>query len=194
MNLITAWDVSSTRTGFAVVKEGPGVVAVGAWEKNPKASRGINLLSFYGAVLAVGQRYPSAFVCMEQQPILRGMRTTDLIAGHRNIVYMAYEGNMKQAVNEVQQTQRFKALGIKRVTKKAGERTSHQARKINKAAIMQAAEAYYNFKLHPNQEDEADALAIAAVMYQEIERSGDLELLKTKTPAWAGPGAGAKLH
>lgn len=183
MNLITAWDVSSTRTGFAVVKKGPKVVAVGAWEKDPKASRGINLLSFYGAVLTVAQRYPSAFVCMEQQPILRGMRTTDLIAGHRNIVYMAYEGNMQQAMNEVQQTQRFKVLGIKRVTKKAGEFTSHQARKINKAAIMEAAQVHFKFKLQPNQEDEADALAIAAVMYKEMEHSGQLELLTAKTPA-----------
>lgn len=183
MNLITAWDVSSTRTGFAVIGPKRKVVAVGAWEKDVKASRGINLLSFYGAVLTVLQRYPSAFVCMEQQPILRGMLTTDLIAGFRNVVYMATEGNALQAVNEIQQTQRFKALGIKRVTKKAGERTSHQARKINKAAIMEAAQAKFNFKLQPHQEDEADALAIAEVLYQELERSGQLELLTKKTPA-----------
>lgn len=146
------------------------VVAVGAWERFKNESRGINLLSFYGAVLTVSKRYPAAFVCIEQQPVLRGMRTTDLIAGFRNIVYMAYEGNCKQPMNEIQQTQRFKAVGIKRVTKKAGERTAHQARKINKASIMEAVQVYFNFKLEPHQEDEADALAIAAVLLQDIEK------------------------
>jgi len=195
VNLITAWDVSSTRTGFAVVDEHQKVVAVGAWERDNKASRGINLLSFYGGVLSVIQRYPSAFCCMEQQPVLRGMRTTDMIAGFRNIVYMAYEGNARQAVNEIQQTQRFKVLGLKRLCKKAGVRTAHTARKANKAMIMEAVQRFWKWdKLLPHQEDEADALAIAAVLFKEIEASGDLDTLKKGNPAWAGPGAADKLH
>lgn len=174
MNLITAWDVSSVRTGFAVIGEARKVVAVGAWEKDKKASRGVNLLSFYGTVLKVLQAYPSAFVCIEQQPVLRGMRTTDLIAGFRNVVYMATEGNALQAVNEIQQTQRFKALGIKRMTKKTPGMTAATARKANKAALIAAVNDLFKLKLDAHQDDEADALAIAEVLYQEMEKSGDL--------------------
>lgn len=180
MNLVTAWDVSSTRTGYAVVEEGRRVVEVGAWERDQKLTRGGNLLLFYKFVCEVMRNHVSVFVAIEQQPVLRGMLTTDLIAGYRNLVYMAYEGLCGIHVNEIQQTQRFKALGLKRVMKKAGERTAHQARKENKAMIMEGVRRFWNVKLEPHQEDEADALAIATVMY--------LNPGNTSRPLWTFSG------
>ena len=172
MNLVISFDVSSRRTGIAVLDTEGKLIDYAAFESHPDAKTGANLERFRTTVRSWLAGYLPAFVVIERQPVLRNISATNKIAAFRGIVYLVAEGLHDLTVSEVSPHQRFTALGVHRPTKKdLPNLTASQRRKVTKQVIIDEVNKRFSTHLTPKQDDEADAIAIALQVYNEYAES-----------------------
>lgn len=163
MNLVTAFDISSSCTGFAVLREDGSLADHGAIVSDKKATIGENLDAFRIRVNDILSLTNPMFIAIERNPWCKYAYAMDRLGMFRGVFYMIAGGQLGREVNEVAQNTRLVAVGLKG----GGRRKKGEPKRDIKAEVVAAVNRLYGLKLLKKENDVADAIAVGRAIWLE---------------------------
>lgn len=163
MNLVTAFDISSACTGYAVLKDDGSLADHGAIVSDKKASIGSNLDTFRSRIESILVASNPAFIAIERNPWCKFAFAMDRLGMFRGVFYMIAGGQLGRSVNEVAQNSRLVAVGLKG----GGRRKKGEPKRDIKAEVVAAVNRLYGLKLLKKENDVADAIAVGRAIWLE---------------------------